>query len=187
MAGQISGLVATTELEALNSVMSAMGQAPFPDIASAIAGTDGQMALALLRNVTRKVQATGWKFNTEFGLALTPVVSNFAWTDPDGTGQVLTVFKVPAGLAKWDLSSTSDQVGLDVVARPSKSYVETALPVLVFYDRAKNRDGFPVGERTKLWIDAAWYFDFEFLPETARAYIVALRKQVGGEGTPEGP
>jgi hypothetical protein len=42
----------------------------------------------------------------------------------------------------------------------------------VFYDRARNRDGWPLTERSHLYIDAVWLFDFESLPETCRNYIV---------------
>jgi hypothetical protein len=41
----------------------------------------------------------------------------------------------------------------------------------IFYDRAKNRDGFPLTERTHLYINPVWLFDFDTLPETCRSYI----------------
>lgn len=42
----------------------------------------------------------------------------------------------------------------------------------VFYDRARNRDGWPTSERTYLYINPIWLFDFEDMPETARNYCV---------------
>lgn len=45
---------------------------------------------------------------------------------------------------------------------------------LVFYDRARNRDGWPLTERKYLYIDATWLLDFETLPEVARNYIVVM-------------
>lgn len=41
----------------------------------------------------------------------------------------------------------------------------------VFYDRAKNRDGWPTSERTVLYIDPVWLFDFEDMPQVARWYV----------------
>lgn len=47
----------------------------------------------------------------------------------------------------------------------------TAITGPVFYDRARNRDGWALTERSYLYIDAVFLFDFESLPETCRNYI----------------
>jgi hypothetical protein len=57
----------------------------------------------------------------------------------------------------------------------SMTYVAQGIVAIngpVFYDRARNRDGWPLSERSHLYIDAVWLFDFEYLPETCRNYIV---------------
>lgn len=186
MASQITNLTFTTELEAVNSMLAAIGESPVSDLTTST-HADLTMALNELRNATRELQSLPWKFNQEFGLAITPVINNQAWNDPDGTAQVLGIYKPPANMSSFALSQISTQIGLDVVVRPSKVYVEGGNKVLVFYDRAKNRDGFPYSERQKLWLDVIWFFDFEQMPETARrsALTVAgkrfVKNTVGGE------
>jgi hypothetical protein len=146
------------------------------------------MAVNALRNATREVQTEGWKFNTEYGVQLT-ADATMSWTDPnsggeetpDGPSGTIGIFLVPANLAKFYVTANYKQVDLfgrplDFVARFSKRYVDpvTSLPVNVFYDRSANRDGFLTAERTHIWIDPVWYFDFAQLPEVARQYITVL-------------
>lgn len=168
-------------------MLAALGEAPVSTIPDDLdeASADVAMAVVELRNAAREVQSEGWKFNTEFALAIASEDTPFAWEDPDGTTVSLSIFKVPAGLASWSLSKVPQQVGgveMDVTQRPSKQYTEgedeDEAPVLVIYDRVRNRDGFPVDEREFLWIDPVWLFDFTDLPETARRYltIVAARR-----------
>jgi hypothetical protein len=168
----ITNLTATTELEAVNAMLSAIGEAPVSSVDTAREDVD--RAVNILRNKTRELQNKRWKFNTEYGLAISPVSTNQSWTDPDGTVRTLYIFTPPTGLSRWELSANSEQADFDVAVRPSKVYVVAALPVNVFYDRTNNRDGFEAAylKSGKLWIDATWYFDFEKLPETARAFIV---------------
>lgn len=168
---EIINLSATTELQAVNKMLSAIGESPAASVDTARA--DIEKAVNILRDVTRTTLNKGWKFNTEFGLAISPTSTNQSWTDPDGDVKTLYIFKPPTGLASWSLSRNAEQADFDVAVRPSKVYVESALPVLVFYDRIFNRDGFESTELKsgKLWIDAVWYFNFEQLPDMARRYI----------------
>lgn len=167
----IVNLTATTELQAVNAMLSAIGEQPVATVDTARA--DVELAVNTLRDRTRSVLNEGWKFNSEFGLGLAATSTSQAWTDPDGAVKTLYVFKPPTGLARWELSMISEQADFDVTVRPSKVYVEAALPVLVFYDRENNRDGFENSKlkSSKLWIDAVWYFNFEQLPDVARRYI----------------
>lgn len=167
----IINLTATTELEAVNTMLAAIGEQPVASVDTARADVD--QAINTLRDKTRTVLNKRWRFNTEFGLAISPTVTNLAWTDPDGTAKTLYVFKPPTGLSRWELSRNSEQADFDVTVRPSKVYAESSVVVLVFYDRANNRDGFESTELKDnlLWIDASWYFNFEQLPDCARRYI----------------
>lgn len=169
----INNLVATTELDAVNAMLAAIGEAPVADIATAQA--DAPVAVQLLKECAREVQSWGWRFNTEFELQKASAAT-LSWTDPDGTVTALYVFTPPAdtagrGLASVKLSKRYDQIQLDncVTIAPSKVY--SGGGTLVFYDRARNRDGFPQSERTYLYLDVTWLFDFEKMPEEARRYI----------------
>jgi hypothetical protein len=164
----ITNLAPKTELEAVNLMLAAIGEAPVEALDSAAA--DIEMALNLLGENTREVQSWGWRFNTEFELAIAPEVALLSWTDPNGTVLSLRVFLPPAtNVATWKVSDRNDQVGLDVVARPSKVYAPTG--TMVLYDRARNRDGFPSTERSLLYLDVVSMFGFEQLPETMRTYL----------------
>jgi len=170
---QITGIAPTTELEAVNAMLSAIGEAPIAQAAlTTITAADVDMAVNLLRNTTREVLSMGWKFNTEFGFQLAQSAT-YAWTGVDGTTATLGIFKRPAGMLKFSVTPCDGQGGSsfpDMVLRPSRSYQESGASVEVFYDRAKNRDGFDVTERTYLYIDPVWAFDFEQMPEVARRY-----------------
>lgn len=168
---EIINLSATTELQAVNAMLSAIGEAPVDSVDTARA--DVARAINILRQRTRALLNQKWRFNTEFGLAVSPTVTNQSWTDPDGTVKTLYIFKPPSGLSRWELSRVSEQADFDVSVRPSKVYTESGSPVLVFYDRKYNRDGFESTELKsgKLWIDAVWYFNFEQLPDVARTFL----------------
>jgi len=175
----ITNLAPTTELEAVNVMLSSAGEAPLPvgtDLSVATA-SDVVVALNILRNSTREVQSMGWKFNTEFGYQLVPSTANptspFDWVDNAGVHINLNVFLPPANLLGFSLTSIVEQQGyqfVDTVIRPSRKVLIGGQPILVFYDRVFNRDGFPVTERPYLYIDPVWAFDFEKMPEEARRF-----------------
>lgn len=175
----ITNLAPTTELEAVNAMLSAIGEAPIEDVDDSTQ-SDVALAVNILRNACREVQSMGWRFNTEFGLAVAPAVEGFSWTDPDGETVSIDIFTPPAGMFSFEVTPLPGQILstysslIDVVLRPSKQYEVSDDPVLVFYDRARNRDGFPAGEREFLYIDPVFLFDFAMLPEAARRYMTVL-------------
>ena len=54
----------TTELEAVNIMLSSIGEAPVNSLSSGL--VDAELAQTTLHNVSREVQAAGWSFNTEY-------------------------------------------------------------------------------------------------------------------------
>jgi hypothetical protein len=189
---QITNLTATTELEAVNAMLSGIGEAPVASVDTAVTTQqDVAMAVAILRNVTREILRHGWRFNSEYGWMVPKASSGmpYAWTDADGTQLTINVFRSPVNLASFTLSATTDQVaaGLDLVVRPSSTYKPAGSSVLVFYDRVFNRDGLDSTKYAKLQIDPVWYFDFEQCPESIRAYATVraarqLRRRDGRLG-----
>lgn len=177
----IVNLAPMTELEAVNAMLSAIGEAPLPagtDL-STITQADVLMALNLLRNTTRDVQSMGWRFNTEHGYQLAPAAT-YSWVDTAGVTTPLNIFTPPTNLIRFTVTPTIDQQGcslIDTVIRPSRKYTPGTL---VFYDRILNRDGFPTADRPWLYIEPVWAFDFEKMPEEARRYcaISAARQFV---------
>lgn len=171
---QITNLAATTELEAVNAMLAAIGESPITDLDAGQALVDVEKATNELRNATRDVQTTPWQFNTRFQVPLSPAGTT-AWTDPDGTAYTLNVFTPPAKLASFTPSPTAAQnrrgLPLDLAILPSVVYTPGTL---VFVDRTFNRDGLIQADFPKLYLDISYWLDFTQLPESARRYITIL-------------
>lgn len=190
---QITNLSPTTELEAINAMLAALGEAPITDV-DAATQADVVMAVNALRDTCREVQSMGWKFNTEFGYQLAPALT-FAYLDRSGQTTGLNVFVAPDRLIRHTISNIVSQMGfkkLDTVLRPAATLVATIsgesvsqvsdLTVsgsrhpMVFYDRVLNRDGFDSADpdRQFIYIDPVWLFNFEEMPEEARRFCLVL-------------
>tara|TARA_R100000458_G_C8247765_1_gene225284 strand:- start:63 stop:656 length:594 start_codon:yes stop_codon:yes gene_type:complete len=65
----------TTKLQAVNTMLSTIGEAPVNSITTPQAA-DVAIAINVLDEITRHVQADGWDFNTECEYELTPDSSN---------------------------------------------------------------------------------------------------------------
>lgn len=171
----INNLAATTELEAINAMLSAIGEAPISqatlDLAAGSRPVDVDKAVSVLRDTARDTQLDGWRFNTEFGTEVART-AQLSWVDTAGVTTLLNIFKKPAGVLRWSTTKTAAQAFLDLGERPSKRYLETGLPVLVLYDRALNRDGLDAARFPKLYLDTVSVFDFSMLPALARSFIV---------------
>ena len=60
----------TTELEAVNEILTSIGEAPVNKLGSGL--TDAEVAESQLNAVSRKFQANGWAFNIEKAMTLSP-------------------------------------------------------------------------------------------------------------------
>lgn len=60
----------TTKLEAINIMLSSIGEAPVNSLASGL--VDAEMAETILNATSREVQSRGWKFNTETNFRILP-------------------------------------------------------------------------------------------------------------------
>ena len=95
MATQITN---TTELQAINTILSIIGEAPVSSITTNI-GSDVSIAKQILDESSVTMQSKGWNFNTEesYSLALDsnnkiPVPTNAIWVttrSPDSTKKVI--------------------------------------------------------------------------------------------------
>ena len=169
----LNTIIATTETEALNMMLSAIGESPVADIDTATAA-DVVIAVNILKTSIREILSDGWRFNTEFGYEIAPESSTQAWEGTDGATADLNVFEVPSNLLRFSMTSNSEQSGtalVDAVARKGRTYDQTKV---IFYDRAKNRDGWPDTERDFLYIDAVWSMDWFTLPQSLRNYIAVV-------------
>jgi hypothetical protein len=58
-------LAPTTELEAVNTMLNTIGEAPVNTLVN-MTSVDASSALSILNSVNREVQSQGWFFNTEY-------------------------------------------------------------------------------------------------------------------------
>jgi len=135
-------LVPMTELEAVNKMLSSIGQAPVNTLNVSGIG-DVNKALQQLREVTRDVETVGWSWNTDEDWQLTPDASGIIAlpqgaldVDPTDASRNVVIRKHPGGyLALWDL------------------------------------DGQTWEFATPLFVRIIWGFPFDELPSAARVYI----------------
>lgn len=129
----------TSFLEAVNRVLQMMGEAP-------VNGLDGQLGLAqqaqdALLDVSRKIQAEGWSFNTDYERTL----------QRDNDGEIAVGVNVSR--VEVDVYRHTD---VDVVQRGSK-----------LYDRRGNTYEFD----QDLVADVTYILEWDELPEYARQYF----------------
>lgn len=68
-------LTATSKLEAVNTMLTSIGEIPVSSITSSTTN-DVSIAIQIIDNVSREVQSRGWFFNTDINYSLTPNNSN---------------------------------------------------------------------------------------------------------------
>ena len=68
-------VAATTELEAINIMMAAIGESPINTLTGTLPA-DVVMAQSTLTEISKEVQSEGWSFNTEIDVTLTRDASN---------------------------------------------------------------------------------------------------------------
>lgn len=99
-------LTPTTELDAINTMLSTIGEAPVNAVEDS-GVVDAVLARQILHSVSREVQGRGWHFNFEKSFTLTP-------TYPEGE------IRLPETLLRID-TVCSDR-DIDVVQRGSRLY-----------------------------------------------------------------
>lgn len=133
----------TTQLSAVNSMLSTIGEAPVNSLSSGL--VDAETAETVLNEVSRDVQSLGWNFNTE---------SNFT-VAADNDGNVV----LPTEVVRADLANSVTKY------RSSKNeYVQRGNKM---YDKVNHT--YNIGKA--LTLDVVVLLAFNELPEVARRYI----------------
>ena len=133
----------STELDAVNQILSSVGQAPVTTLD--LRNPEVAIALNTVREVNRQVQNEGWCFNTERQYELTP----------DSTTQEIAY---PSNLLAIDTNVDTHKDKYDVVRRQGK-----------LYDKLNHTYSF--SESIKA--DVLWLFDFTDVPPPIQAYMTA--------------
>ena len=140
----------TTKLEAVNSMLSTIGEAPVNSLQSGL--VDAETAETILNEVSRSVQAHGWNFNLELDYSV----------PADTSGNVI----LPSDIIRADLAQSETKY------RSSKEeYVQRGNKM---YDKVKH--SFNIGKTLKL--DVVVLLDFEECPEVARRYITVKAARI---------
>ena len=115
-------LTATSKLESVNTMLTAIGEIPVSSITSATTN-DVSIAISILESTSREVQSRGWFFNTDLNYSLVPNNNN--------------EIELPANTLRVELEGSSR----------SKNYVERNRKL---YDRYKNT--FTISDSVKVTI-----------------------------------
>lgn len=96
----------TSKLEAVNTMLSSIGESPVNSLASGL--VDAELAESILDSTSRSVQNVGWHWNTEYNYKLSPL--------KDGT------VKLPLNALCVDQSPNWGVNEVDLVMRGTKIY-----------------------------------------------------------------
>lgn len=130
-----------TELDAVNQMLLSIGQSPVNTLT--VTGLkDVSFARLVLHNTAREVQSKGWHFNTDSEY---PLVADVA-------GKV----ELPANALSVDPCDRA------------KDYVERYEGA---YRRLWDKDNHTFVINATVKADVVWFYQFEQIPQTARAYI----------------
>ena len=132
----------TTKLEALNTMLTSIGEQPIQNMNDLAGLSDASIAEQILDNVSRAIQSRGWIFNTDLDVQM-PV---------DQYGEI----KLSPDILRVDTTSRVRDGDTDIVERGRK-----------LYDRQKQTFIFT----TKVTVNQIKLLIFEDLPEPARRYI----------------
>ncbi len=132
----------TTELQAVNTMLSAIGEAPVNSI-SGTNNVDVSVAKNILDETSLSIQSEGWNFNTEYNVTYTKDTDN----------------KIPLPSNAVQADSNSQYRDRNVVIR--NGYL---------YDLDNHSDVFTSSVVTPT-VDVVLIQQFEHLPEYARRYI----------------
>lgn len=146
---------AQTKLDAVNLMLASIGQSPVNTLTGTLP-KDVQKAVYALDNALREVLTQGWSFNTDTEYEMTP----------DGTNRIA----IPSNALSVDPT-----YGDDYVPR----YDSSAPAGMFLYDRTKRSFN---EFATDVKADIIWAYEFEQIPQHARAYVAlkAARKFQSG-------
>jgi hypothetical protein len=138
----------TTKLEAVNIMLSTIGESPVNSLSSGL--VDAELAETILDATSRAVQSETWHFNRESKVRFAPNLS----------GEIILPTNILKADANLDADSinrqTSTGLPLDLVQRGTKMY-------------DKYNHTFNIGKSVEL--DIVVGLDFDELPEVAKRYI----------------
>lgn len=141
-------LTPTTELEAINTILSVIGESPVSSLSEISSVADAVNAQLILSEVARQVQTRGWHFNTE---------DNFELLPENGTGYI----NVPSNCLRVDTHGDDREV--DVTQRGQR-----------LYDKKNHTFAFTKSLKCQVVL----LLPFTDLPQAARHYITVKAARI---------
>tara|TARA_R100001594_G_scaffold134649_1_gene175913 strand:+ start:1736 stop:2341 length:606 start_codon:yes stop_codon:yes gene_type:complete len=138
----------TSKLNAVNTMLSAVGEAPINSLTSNVTA-DVSLATSILDEISREVQSHGWHFNTVIDYPLIP----------DST----TNINLPTNMVRVDLEGLNLDPDFDIVVRGTK-----------LYNRVNNSYVFT----QTLKVTAVVLLEWDEMPEVAKRYIMIRAARV---------
>ena len=150
-------VAATTELEAINIMLAAIGEAPVNSLTGTVP-VDVRLAQSTLTEVNKEVQSEGWSFNTEIDVTLTRDASKQVALSTDvlridpNIHQHPTIDAIQRGLKLYDRLNNKFEFDEDLICtvvyfrtfneipEPAKRYINIKA-ARIFVDRLVSDDG----------------------------------------------
>lgn len=133
----------TSELEAVNTILSTIGESPLNTLTGSLP-VDGTIAKNVLSEVSREVQSQGWHFNTHYKVTLARDTDN----------------KIPlaTNIVRVEIDPRQySKISYDIVQRNN-----------FLYNLAKNEETFDTNFKN---VTAVYLLPFDEIPEQAKRYI----------------
>lgn len=140
----------TTELQAVNTMLSAVGEPPINNL-DGNKNADAAIARNILTEISREIQAMGWHFNSQ----------NKVTFSPDSSTKEIALAENIVRIDMDDTGSSSDQ--RDITQRGPK-----------LFDRTNNTYEFTKDVTAKV----VFVLDWDELPEPVRRYITVKSARV---------
>ena len=133
----------STELDAVNQILSSVGQAPVTTLD--LQNPEVAIVVNTLREVSKQIQLEGWSFNIE---------RDYTMSRDSLTNEIA----YPSNVLALDANVYYHKDQYDLVKRNGK-----------LYDKYEHKFTFDEDIRA----DVTWFFDFQDLPPAIQAYITA--------------
>lgn len=163
-----------TELQAVNRMLANIGEAPLPDATDLTQEqpTDVAQAIEGLRNTLRETQVLGWNFNWMPGVQVGPEDQIVV----DGVSR--NIFKVPANVLRWELTSCPENRDLDVIERMSDLWLPGDVSLSCLWDRRLNREYHDPDKYPFIYLDMVLAQPWEVCPVEFQWFCVVAASRV---------
>ena len=143
----------STELDAVNQILSSVGQAPVTTLD--MQNPETYTVLQTLRDVNRQLQSEGWTFNTEYRVKF----------EPDSDNKI----SIPYNVLQMDANPYKHNNKYHMVRKDGKLYD-------TFWHRRLNAKEFEFTE--DIYCDVVYFYRFNDLPYAFQAHITAKAARI---------